>query len=352
MKITNYIFGLFLLLIFSCTNNEINEKGTANTKPTTKAVEVKVYTIKSDTFYTEILSNGKLQAIKKAELKFKLSENLKQIYVHNNQPVKMNQKIAELDNTQQQINLQEAQNNLQEAEQDLQTKIIEYGYNYKDHSTVPSDIYKVLKITSGYNKAKTQLLKAQTNYNYTILKSPINGIIANLTAKQNNYINTTDVFCTVIDNTIFETNFTVLENEVNKINEGDIVTITTFLDDKKYKGVISDINPQVDNNGLVTIRANIKNIDGKLIEGMNTQVSINKPEKNSIVIPKQAVVNRSNRKVVFTYKNNRAKWNYVKIIGENSKFYSISEGLNIGDSVIVEGNLNLAHDAKVSLIKQ
>ena len=351
MKIKNYIFWLAIILSISCNNKETTNTKSNINKPETKNIEVKTYIIKPDTFYTEILSNGKLQAINKAELKFKLSENIKTIYVHNNQFVKRGQIIAELDNTLQQISLQEAQNDMQEAELNLQAKIIEYGYDYKDHSSIPKDIYKVLTVKSGYLKAQNRLLKAQTNYNYTILKSPINGIIANLTAKQNNYINTTDVFCTVIDNSVFETSFTILENEVNKIKEGDLVTITTFLNNKKYNGVISDINPQVDINGLITVKANIKNTDGELIEGMNTQVNIKKPAKQSIVIPKQAVVNRSNKKVVFTCQNNRAKWNYVTISDENSQYYNISDGLNIGDTVIVEGNLNLSHDAKISVIK-
>ncbi len=353
MKITNKIFWLFLLTFFIACSTPTEEQ--TNKQKTAKAIvelpKVAIYKIKPDTFYSEIISNGKLQAINKAELKFKISERLKKIYLHNNQKVKINDKIAELDNSLQKLNLEEALNNLQEAELALQTKIIEYGYNYKKTENIPKDIYKILKIKSGYNKAKTQYDKAQLDYNYTILYSPINGIIANLQAKQYNYINSGDIFCTVIDNSVFETTFTVLENEVAKIKKGYKVSINTFLQNKTYQGVITEINPQVNKDGLVTVKAKVINTTGELIDGMNTQIIVKLQEKNSLVIPKEAVVNRSNRKVVFTYEKGRAKWNYVTITGENSKYYNIGEGLNIGDSVIVEGNLNLAHDTKVELIK-
>jgi multidrug efflux pump subunit AcrA (membrane-fusion protein) len=56
--------------------------------------------------------------------------------------------------------------------------------------------------------------------------------------------------------------------------------------------------------------------------------------------------------VVFTYESGLAKWNYVKTSFENSTQYVITEGLSPGDSVIVKGNLNLAHDAKVKLTEK
>jgi len=39
----------------------------------------------------------------------------------------------------------------------------------------------------------------------------------------------------------------------------------------------------------------------------------------------------------------------VKISGENSSNYSLSKGLNAGDTIIVSNNLNLAHDVFVKI---
>ena len=38
-----------------------------------------------------------------------------------------------------------------------------------------------------------------------------------------------------------------------------------------------------------------------------------------------------------------------KILDENSNSYALKEGVKIGDTIIVSGNMNLAHDARVKL---
>ena len=78
---------------------------------------------------------------------------------------------------------------------------------------------------------------------------------------------------------------------------------------------------------------------------------VNKQVKNVIVVPKEALVLRSNKKVVFTLENGVAKWNYVTELHENSTHYAIKKGENLKrtDTIIVSGNMNLSHDAKVNV---
>ena len=82
---------------------------------------------------------------------------------------------------------------------------------------------------------------------------------------------------------------------------------------------------------------------------MNVKVFIETPIDSVIVVPKEAVVMRSNKKVIFTTVNNISKWNYVDVIDENSSSYAIKQGIiRVGDTVIVSGNSNLSHEAKVN----
>ena len=84
---------------------------------------------------------------------------------------------------------------------------------------------------------------------------------------------------------------------------------------------------------------------------MHVQAIMSLPYDQHIVIPKEALVVRSGKFVVFTAKNKLAKWNYVTIGRENGKEIEILEGLQQGDSVIITNNLQLAHDATVSFVK-
>ena len=50
-----------------------------------------------------------------------------------------------------------------------------------------------------------------------------------------------------------------------------------------------------------------------------------------------------------TYENGFAKWKYVEVGLDNGVDIEILSGLNDGDQVIVSENLQLAHDAQVSI---
>jgi multidrug efflux pump subunit AcrA (membrane-fusion protein) len=83
---------------------------------------------------------------------------------------------------------------------------------------------------------------------------------------------------------------------------------------------------------------------------MNVKVMVRTEIPNRLIIPKNAMVLRQNKEVVFTVqKDSIAIWNYVKTGYENSSHYTIKEGLKAGDTVIVSGNVNLAHESTVEI---
>ena len=112
----------------------------------------------------------------------------------------------------------------------------------------------------------------------------------------------------------------------------------------------------VDINGMVKVKADV-NGEGKLFSGMNVRVSVRRNLGEQLVIPKTAVVLRSGKQVVFTLKDGKSMWNYVHTGMENATECIVSDksqkgvedGLLEGDTVIVTGNLNLAHEAEVNV---
>jgi RND family efflux transporter MFP subunit len=131
---------------------------------------------------------------------------------------------------------------------------------------------------------------------------------------------------------------------------GQTIQITPYFNQSiRCTGRVDEINPHVDNHGMIKIKAIIDNPKAKLYEGMNVKVHVHKKEEKALIIPKKAVTLRSERPVVFTYNDGLAKWNYVKTGLENQKRITIEKGIQQGDSVIVEGNENLGHNARVIL---
>ena len=120
---------------------------------------------------------------------------------------------------------------------------------------------------------------------------------------------------------------------------------------------MTEINPTIDERGLVAVKARVKNTSGRLLDGMNVKIVIENSVHDMLVVPKEAVVERDGYHVVFVYdkKTSRVVWTYVDIQYSNLTSYAITgcekkqTTVNEGDIVITSGNLNLADDTEVTI---
>ena len=344
---------LLIIAISSCKQKGSEPNISAEDKKDSTIInedkqKVSVMVLRYGDFNKEIISNGKLVALKKADLKFRSSENVAAVYVKNGDRIVQGQVIAKLDNFTLSNTLKQSRNQFERTKIDLQDVLISQGYNIKDTALIPESTMKTARVKSGFDKAESDLEMAEYNLRASVLKAPISGIVANLFSKENNLSNQSEKFCTIIDDNRFEAEFPVLESELASVKQGQTVRIIPYsFNDVEVKGEIIKINPVVDQNGMVKVDAVCNNIDHKLFEGMNIKIVLEERVPHQLVIPKQAVVLRSEKQVVFTYKAGKAMWVYIKTGLENISSFTVTEGLMDGDSVIYEGNLNLAHEAGV-----
>ncbi|NDV58511.1 efflux RND transporter periplasmic adaptor subunit [Bacteroides sp. 519] len=353
MKSNLAIFFVFALvsIVTACSGekkSETTEEGVSTVLPDMKN-EVTVLPLNRQAFNHELISNGKVAARSMADLFFQSSEIIANIWVKNGDRVRKGQKIAELDKFRITNKLAQSKDAMDRAELDLQDVLIGQGYNLDNLSQVPEDIMKLAKVKSSYDQNKYLYELAQHEEEKATLLAPFDGVVANLFAKPYNMANTSEVFCTIIDSRGMEVDFTVLESELPLIKTGDKVVVSPFAEiSSKYNGSITEINPLVDEKGMVRVKARVDS--NKLFTGMNVRVSVHRSLGEQLVVPKSAVVLRSGKQVVFTYKDGKAMWNYVQTALENAEYYTIADGLKEGDTVIVSGNINLAHEAPVSVI--
>lgn len=341
----------FLLLIpyfFSCIKEEKKTEKEDNLIEQTedKSTTVKVMKVKEQDFNYELISNGRVNSMYKVTLKFSSNEIIKKIHVKNGSWVNKGQIIAELDKFKLESNLFQAEDSREKALLELQDVLIGQGYSLKDSTNIPPQVMKIARVRSNYDQSLNNYSIAKYNLEQATLYAPISGVIANLWDKELNYPN--NPFCTVLDNRNPEIEFNILESEVNLVNLNDKVLVSPFsLPEHIVEGRISEINPLVDHNGMIRVKATVHNKGNKFYEGMNVKVKVQRLLGKRIVVPKTALVLRTNRKVIFTLKNNQSIWNYVETAQENSDSYVITEGINVGDSVIYEGSINLAHESPV-----
>ena len=89
-----------------------------------------------------------------------------------------------------------------------------------------------------------------------------------------------------------DVSFNILESELPLLAIGDRVEVSPYSSSAVYQGRIAEINPVVDENGLVEVTATVGNGKG-LADGMNVKVSVQKSVGRQLVVPKSAVVLRT-----------------------------------------------------------
>ena len=344
-------FSLILLLIiellFSCkpkTTENLEEMARRSSRP--EAVLVKTVKLESSTFYHELISNGKAWSSEKAVVPFKVNGIISELKIQNGQKIKKGDLLAVIEDFEYKTQLIQAQQGLEKAEINFKDDLLS-NFSITDTAGLSPAKIKISRIRSGLNDAITSLTVAEYNFNNTHIYAPLNGVVANLDAMQWNPSQNYKSLCTIIFDEIMEVEFPVIESEFSFINKGMPVGIVPFINDSALiTGRITQINPQVDDNGMVKVKAEFRN-NGRLIDGMNVKVVIRKPVPNRLVVPKEALVIRQGKDVIFVRQDTLAIWKYVTVEFENSTSLSIKEGLEPGDLVIIGGNVNLAHETIV-----
>lgn len=342
------------LTLLSCSEakQSDSELSESNGQETNLISDVTTIPLEVKTFSYDLVSNGKVGAGEYVDLQFSSAGAVvDRVLVKNGQRVSKGQTLATLDKFKLENAVATARNALERSQLDLADALIGQGYDPEKMSEIPDDVVRLARLRSGVAQSEVQLREAERTLDEATLRAPFDGIIANLTQKAGNLPDGSQPFCRVMSTAGMEVTFPILESEVGLVHPGDAVEIKPFSSETVCHGRVTSINPVIDKNGMVQVCASVAGGSG-LYDGMNVRVSVKREVEKALVVPKSAVVLRSNgRQVVFTYENGKAMWNYVTTGLENMNEYVITEGLKEGQEVIVSGNINLAHESPVKVVK-
>lgn len=348
---TKYLIALFVLLAACTRGKEENRDGSGMEMHQQQMSETYVDTmvLHQTEFNKQIVCNGRLRAKAKSELNFNGQGIIAEVFVREGQHIGKGKLIATLDKQDRQRELEKAKHELQRAKVELTDKLIGLGYN--DMNAVPADVMERAEVMSGYYSAKFQLQSAKKALEECNLYAPFSGRIADLEAKR---FQKNDKVCTLVDDSGFEVEFRILEAELSGVRIGQKVKVTPFVQDSiQYEGRVTEINPLVDDKGLVKIKAQLSNRGNTLLDGMNVRVIVEEKMQHMFVVPKDAVVERDGYQVIFLLEEGRAVWTYVDVVHSNISSFAITgcqrkeTTIKEGDIVITSGNLNLADGTEV-----
>lgn len=349
--------------------------------------EVKTDLVKKGDLIISISGNGFVKANRELEVASNITGFIKELNMYEGKRVSNGDLLIKLDDSEQQIALNEAEAQLINAkieygflsrevsqnkpgakadsinrlfallEENFKTgKISEKEYLIKKEELDLALIFsgakreEVIHSNSGLTKAINAVNRAKLNLSYTEIRAPFDGVIADCNLLPRQRINAGEKLFKLLDVSKFRIEVGVIESEIAHIEIGKKTKINVAaISGSEYCGIVVKINPLVDvESKTCRVTVEMPNTDKKIKHGMFANILIEAEIlKNRLLIPKDALLIRDKRPLVFIKQGNLAKWKYVTNGKQNENYIEVMEGIEAGDSVIIEGHYNLAHDAVI-----
>lgn len=330
---------VFCAALLVCCTNKIGspekEQGIS-----VKVLEVKVSEVGNQQNYV-----GTVEEVFSSLLSFEVSGNVNNLYVREGQKVHRGQLIASLDKTMLTNNHTAALSALEQAKDVYQRMKILY-----ENNSLPE--IKWIEVQTALQQAESVESNARKNLNDCNLYAPFPGIITerNVESGTNVLPGMTAFKLVSIDKVKIK--IAVPEKEISNTRLGQTANIRiAALGNKRIKGKISEKN--VIANPLshtYEVKIELDNPDYDLMPGMVCNVNVNDANDNpeKIILPVNVVqVSHTGENFVWLAIHNHARRRIIETGGFSDNGVIVSEGLTIGEQVIIEGNQKVNEGMKI-----
>ena len=347
---------LLFLALFACGEEEAQQTGGQDGRAGRgggAASPVKVETVKQGDISAYILKNTTLEAERWIDVRARRTGQVIALLKEEGDPVRAGTVLARLDADAAQISVAQREVAYREAEQRYEREDALFQRNLGSKQTYES-------AKTQFESAKAQLEQAKLDLSYTAIKSPIEGIMTLRNIEVGNMVTNNQVVASVAKFNPLLARIQVTEKDFGKIIVGQIARITVeAAPEREFTGTVKMISPVVDpESGTVKVTVEIPRIDESLLRpGMFASVYIiTETRRNTLVIPKRALVLEGEGNQVFTFETDpesgrgQAQRKRIEIGFTDSDRLEILNGLSEGEQVITVGQEGLRPGSPVRLV--
>jgi RND family efflux transporter MFP subunit len=262
--------------------------------------------------------------------------------------VKKGDVIMRLDEGEFELSVTEAQVNVDKA---IQAYEIERRSRQTSGASISDSQEKQLRNQYGVTAAELALERSRLNKEYSVLRAPFDGVIhTQEILTEGMYVGAGVSYGLLLDQDIVSVRLEVLSVEINSIRRGMPVEVDV-PGGSRINCTVESVSPVVDDKtktGQVTARCN--NASGQLKRGMtvNARIRVNSV-RGTVRVPRSAVLDRDQRKVVFKLNGSRVEWIYVQPLAMNSQWAVLEiETIAPGDTIAVDRHFTASHDLRVT----
>lgn len=313
--------------------------------------EVTTTRIAQAIFTYRVEATGKLQSLSDYTVVAETGGMLTFFPIKTGSTVQAGQVVARFATESIELKLERARLQAFNAQKEFESQLLGYERLLESKSEAEkADIKEKLRISTGLALALQDIKEAEYELAQAELKAPFGGIAANVSARQGERVAPGTALFRLYQPGQLVMAARVLETDLGLMQSNLTATVYPLGADKPVPARLHSINPLVDENGMVTVYLLLQKSGQSLFTGMNARAEIAAPATRTLAVPRDALVYRGGRAVVFTYQDGLAKWNYVTTRRDNGQQVEITEGLQEGAEVITSNNIQLAHDAPVQKV--
>lgn len=310
-------------------------------------VNVVTLTLSPTTITDRINLPGVVEPWTRLSLMAKLNGSITKVFVKEGDRVKEGDVIALIEDDDFRIALERA-----EATYDLAKS--EYARDKSIHAkgVIPTATLDINR--NNLQTAKSDYENAKLLLSRTSVTSPMDGVIRRMDAKVGLQLSIGDPIAEILAIDRMKGVVGIPESDVTAVRELINVDLTVqALDDRVITGKTYFLSPSPESAArLYNLELEIDNSGGELLAGMFIRADIVKKQiDETLAVPFYSVISRNNEQYVFIEEEGVAKKRMVKLGIMEKWMVQITEGLNSGDSLLIEGHRDVEDNQNVKIIK-
>ncbi|NTS42967.1 efflux RND transporter periplasmic adaptor subunit [Flavisolibacter sp. BT320] len=369
-RIVRWIFSSLLASIFvSCGSND----KAAQPAPGSVVKDYKVLTIQPRSVVLNAEFPATIEGQQNVEIRPKIDGYMERIFVDEGAAVRRGQRLFQISAPQYAQEVRTARANIAIATADVNAAQMEVN---KVRPLVEKGILSRYELQSAqYNlqsrqaalaQAKATLANAQTNLSYTIVTSPVDGVIGSIPYKIGSLVNsnTAEPLTTVSNTGNIYAYFSINEKQAlafSSTTKGkttqerlrSLPPVSLILADGSEfpnKGRVETATGQINTEtGSIRVRATFPNPNGVVRSGSSGIVRIPSPIDTAILVPQKATYEIQGKKFVYLLDTAATVKSVEIAIRDNSggQYFVVERGIRPGDKIVVEGVGSLREGLKI-----
>ena len=336
------IFGFYQLTPHE--NEELSAADTAPKQATRKVLNVNAKIIIPHLLTDEIPIIGQLVPDEEVALSFETSGKITDIYFTEGTYVKKGELLAKVNDShlQAQLNRLEAQIPLAEDRVYRQNALLQ-------RDAVSKEAYEQVKTDLATLNADIERVKAEIRM--TELRAPFDGTIGLRQVSVGAYTSPSTVVAKLTNLTPIKIEFSVPERYATEIKRGTNLEFKVDGRQAPYTAKVYATESSLDSDThTLKVRAIYHNENGELMSGRYADIRLKQKEiPDAIAIPSEAIVPEMGVNKVFVYRNGKAEPVTVTIGIRTDAEVQITTGLQIGDTILTSGTLQLRKGTLVKI---